>query len=245
MALTVLLTTVIMAGYIGREEVRQFQRLRYFQITKLLVEGNLRVPKEAIIHSLGLPTHASILEIDLKDLARRIMRNPWIKTASVSRRLPLSLVIRVSERAPRTIVLGDRAYLVSEDGMILKEPGLEEMSGLPIVRVGVDRHLKVGERVEASPLVRAGRLWQQFQAGAIGPGVQPREIRLEGDGSFTAILDSGMPYLRLHEEGSRRRLERLARVLQIRGIGLSTLEYADLRFADRVIVKPLPKGKEA
>ena len=238
----VLFATVIMLGYFGRMEIQRFQRLHYFQITDLIVEGNRLVPTETIIHSLGLPADASTLEVDLRDLAGRIKRNPWIKTASVSRRLPLSLFIRVSERTPRTVVLADRAYLVSEDGLILKEAAPEEMSGLPILRIEAGHRLTVGERIEASRLEHGARLWQQFHRDALGPRVRPREVRLEGDGSFTVSLAHGLPSLRFREEAIRGQLGRLARVLQIRGIDLNALEYADLRFADTVIVKPLPKG---
>jgi hypothetical protein len=54
-----------------------------------------------------------------------------------------------------------------------------------------------------------------------------------------------MPYLRFQEDALRWQLDRLARVLRIRAISLRELEYADLRFADKIIIKPIPKGGEA
>jgi len=243
--LAVLLVLVVMLGQIVHREVPHPLRLRYFQITDLIVEGNRRVPTAAIIDSLGLPAQTSILHANLKDLAGQILRNPWIKTASISRRLPATLFIRVSERTPRAVVLADRVYLVSDDGLILKEPGPEEISGLPILRVKVEYPLRVGERIDVSRLEQGARLWQQFHQYTFGLERQAREIRLEGDGSCTVLLGRGMPYLRLRVDAVRGQLDRLARVLQIRGISLHDLEYADLRFADKVIVKPLPKGGEA
>lgn len=243
--LAILLMAVVMLGQFVRREVQSSLRLRYFRITDLIVEGNRRVPAAAIVDSLGLPVHASILEVNLKDLAERIARNPWIKTASVSRRLPTRLSIRVAERIPRTVVLADRVYLVSDDGLILKEAAPEETSGLPILRIKLAQVLGVGERIDGSRLEQGARLWQEFHQHSLEPGMQAREIRLEGDGSCTALLGRGMPYLRFREDTLRRQLDRLARVLRIRGISLHELEYADLRFADKVIVKPLPKGGEA
>ena len=244
-AFVVLLTGVIVLGYLGRTDLRRLQRLRYFQATDLVVEGNRQVPRATIVSSLGLSAHASILEVDLQELAGRVMGNPWIKTARVSRRLPVSLLIRVVERTPRAVVLADRAFLASEDGLILKEAVPEEMPGLPILKIEVGHHLKVGEQIEASRLGQGVRLWQQFDLNTLGPGVRPREVRLEGDGSFTVSLGQGLPRLRFREQALRGQLGRLARVLQIRGISLNALEYADLRFPDKVIVKPLPKGGEA
>jgi hypothetical protein len=85
-------------------------------------------------------------------------------------------------------------------------------------------------------------MWRQFQKDTLGPGVQAREIRLETDGSCTVSLGDGMPYLRFQEDVLRWQLNRLATVLRIRGITLRELEYADLRFADKVIIKPSLKG---
>ncbi len=241
----ILLAVLVTLGQVGRREVPRLLRLRYFQITDLVVEGNRRVPTASVIQSLGLPPHASMLEVDLSGLAGRIMRNPWIKAASVSRRLPSSLFIRVSERTPRAVVLADHAVLVSDDGMILKDAGVEEMSDLPILRVNVDQPLSAGDRLDVARLEQGARLWRQFQQDALGAGVQAREIRLEGDGSCTVSLGHGMPYLRFQEDALRWQLDRLIRVLRIRAISLRELEYADLRFADKIIIKPIPKGGEA
>ncbi len=240
--LVVLIMAALMLGQTVWREVPRALRLRYFQITGLIVEGNRRVTTTAIIDSLGLPAHVSILEVDLKALAGQIVRNPWIKTASVSRRLPASLIIHVSERTPRAAILAGRAYLVSDDGLILSEAGAEEIVGLPLLRVKAEEPLAAGKRIDISRLEQGARLWEQFRQHTLGPGMQAREIRLEGDGSCTVLLGDGLPYLRFREDVLRWQMDRLARVLEIRGIGLRELEYADLRFADKVIVKPLPRG---
>lgn len=240
--LFVLVVAAVMLGQTFWMEVQRPLRLGYFRITGVIVEGNRRVPTAVIIDSLGLPAHTSILEVDLKALAGQIMRNPWIKTASVSRRLPASLIVRVSERSPKAAVLADRAYLVSDDGLILKEAGPEEIADLPLLRLTIEHPLGTAERIGISRLEQGVRLWQQFDQHRLGPGMQAREIRLEGDGSCAVLLGSGLPYLRLREDALRRQLDRLARVLEIRGISLRELEYADLRFTDKIIVKPLPRG---
>ena len=243
--LAAVLLLVVIVGQTVRWEVLRPLRLRYFQIADLIIEGNRQVPTAAIVSSLGLAPGTSILEVDLKELAGQIMRNPLIKTASISRRLPAALLIRVSERIPLAVVLADRAYLVSDDGLIVKEAGPQEISGLPLLRVRVEHPVGEGERLDVSRLEQGAHLWQQFHRHTIGPGSEAMEIRLESDGSCTLLLGQGMPYLRFREDALRWQLDRLARVLQIRGISLRELEYADLRFADKVIVKPLPKEREA
>lgn len=243
--LIILLAALATLGQIGRREAPRLLRLPYFKITDLIVEGNRRVSAASVIQSLSLPPKAGMLEVDLNVLAGRIMRNPWIKTASVGRRLPSSLHIRVSERSPRAIVLTDHALLVSDDGMILKDATVDEMSDLPILRFAVDHPLGTGDRLDMARLEQGARLWRQFQQDPLGLGVRVREIRLEGDGGCTVSLGHGMPYLRFQEHALRGQLDRLVQVLRIRAISLHELEYADLRFTDKVIIKPILNGREA
>ena len=238
----ILSVLLVVLGWLVWQQVPRSMPLHYFLISDLIVEGNRRVPTAAIIDSLALPSHAGILQVDLKELAAAILRNPWIKTARVSRRLPATLLVHVSERAPRAVVAADRPYLVSEDGLILQEASPAEMSDLPLLRLHADHPLETGGRIDPARVEQGMRLWQRFHQGTLGPDVQAREIQLEGDGSCTVLLGHGLPYLRFGEgDGLQRQLDRLARALEMRGTTLRELEYADLRFADKVIVKPLPK----
>ncbi|TAL39410.1 MAG: FtsQ-type POTRA domain-containing protein [Methylovulum sp.] len=229
-------------GWLAWPQIPHSMPMGYLRISDLIVEGNRRVSTEAIIDSLALPTHMGILQVDLKELAAAVMHNPWIETVRVSRRLPATLLVRVSERTPRAVVAADRSYLVSGDGLILQEASPAEMSDLPLLRLHADHPLGTGERIDPARVEQGARLWQWFHQGALGLNVQAREIELKGDGSCTILLGQGLPYLYFGEEDSlQRQLDRLARVLEMRGTTLRELEYADLRFADKVIVKPLRK----
>jgi len=239
---TILFVLLAGLGWLVWQQIPRPAHVRYFQINNLLVEGNHRVPTAAIIGSLSLAPDASILEVDLRALAAIVARNPWIKTARVSRRLPTTLQVHVSERAPHAVVVADRAYLVSEDGLILQEASSAEMSDLPLLRLHADHPLETGERIDSARVEQGANLWQRFHQGALGPDVQAREIQLKGDGSYTVLLDQGLPSLYFgDEEDLQRQLDRLTRVLELRGTALRELEYADFRFADKVIVKPRAK----
>jgi hypothetical protein len=233
---------LVVLGWLAWQQVPHSIPTRYFRISALIVEGNQRVPTAAIIESLGLAPDASILEVDLRALAAQVVRNPWIKTARVSRRLPAILQVRVAERAPHAVVVADRAYLVSEDGLILQEASPAETSDLPLLRLYADHSLRTGGRIDPARIAQGARLWQRFHQGALGPDVQAKEIQLKSDRSCTVLLGSGLPYLQFGEEdGVQRQLDRLARVLEARRATLRELEYADFRFADKVIVKPRSK----
>lgn len=233
---------LVSVGWLAWQQVPRLSLIRYFQISNLLVEGNHRVPTATIIRGLGLASDASILGVDLRALATIVARNPWIKTAWISRRLPATLQVHVSERTAYAVVVADRAYLVSEDGLILQEASSVDMSDLPLLRLHADHPFEAGERIDSARVEQGAHLWKRFHQGALGPDILAREVELKGDGSYTVVLDRGLPSLYFgNEEDVQQQLERLTRVLALRRTALHELEYADFRFADKVIVKPRSK----
>ena len=119
----ILAAVTLLAGVVAGswEGYRRLVRMSYFRVAEVYVEGNLQVATDEVVASLGLPPDTSLLEVDLPTLSRRVLQNPWIKEASVRRRLPLALTIQVVERVPEAVFIADRRYLLSADGVILTD----------------------------------------------------------------------------------------------------------------------------
>jgi cell division protein FtsQ len=220
------------------EGYRAVVRLPYFRVAEIQVEGNLQVATQDIIDSLGLSPETSVLEVDLKALARRVLENPWVKEASVQRRLPLSLTIQIVERMPEAVFIADRRYLLSADGVILAALAEDELPTLPTLRAAVPRHVVIGERILTSQMVQGLSVWRQFQLANALQGERAREIVMAGDGSYGVNLGQGMPAIRLHAEDLEGQLRRLGAALAASHQGLDRFADVDLRFRDRVVLRP-------
>lgn len=220
-----------------REGYQAFVRLPYFRVAEIQIEGNLQVAAQDIIASLGLSSETSILEVDLEALARRVLENPWIKEATVRRRLPLSLTIQVVERMPEAVFIADRRYLLSADGVILAELGEDELPTLPTLRAATPRQVALGERILTSEMVQGLSVWRQFQLANALQGERAHEIAMAGDGSYVVNLGQQMPIIRLHARDLEGQLRRLGAALAANGQGLETFTDVDLRFRDRVVFK--------
>jgi cell division septal protein FtsQ len=220
-----------------REGYQAFVRLPYFRVAEIQVEGNLQVAAQDIIASLGLSSETSILEVDLGALARRVLENPWIKEATVRRRLPLSLTIQVVERMPEAVFIADRRYLLSADGVILAELGEDELPTLPTLRAATPRQVALGEQILTSEMVQGLSVWRQFQLANALQGERAHEIAMAGDGSYVVNLGQEMPIIRLQTRDLEGQLRRLGAALAANGQGLETFTDVDLRFRDRVVFK--------
>lgn len=221
------------------EGYRTLLRLPYFRVTEVRVEGNLQVAAAEIITALGLTSQTSILEVDLEALARRVLKDPWIKEASVRRRLPLSLTVQVVERMPEAVFIADRRYLLSADGVILAELGVDELPTLPALRAASPRHVEVGEQILSSEVAQGLSVWRQFQLANALQGEKAHEITMATDGSYVVNLGERMPVIRLRAQDLGGQLRRLGVALSVSGQALARFRDVDLRFRDRVIVTPV------
>lgn len=221
------------------EGYRAVVGLPYFRIAEIQVEGNLQVAKEEIIAALQLAPGTSILEVDLPALAGRVLENPWIKEASIRRRLPLSITVRVIERMPEAIFIADRHYLLSADGVILTDLEEDELPTLPTLRAASPRRVVIGERILSSEMVQGLSVWRQFQLANAIQGERAHEIAMAGDGSYVVNLGQRMPVIRLRAQDMQGQLRRLGAALAASGEGLDRFTAVDLRFRDRVVFTPV------
>jgi cell division septal protein FtsQ len=224
------------------EGYKRFVHLPYFQVAEIRVDGNLQVATQEIVAGLRLPPKASLLELDLPALSRRLQENPWIKEAWVLRRLPISLNVRVVERVPEAVFIADRRYLLSADGVILTELTDDDLPMLPTLRAAQPQRVRPGARVLTGEMAQGLAVWRQFQAANALQGEQAHEIAMAGDGSYIVNLGQQMPAIRLHAADLGEQLRRLGAALAINGQALQTFVDVDLRYRDRVIFR-LARGR--
>jgi len=220
------------------EGYRAVVGLPYFRVAEVEVVGNLQVASQDIVKSLELSPDTSILEVDLPALTRRVLQNPWIKEASIRRRLPLSLTVQVVERMPEVVFIADRRYLLSGDGVVLARLDADELPTLPTLRAAVPRRVAVGERILSSEMVQGLAVWRQFQLANALNGERAHEIAMARDGSYVVNLGGRMPIIRLRAEDMEGQLRRLGAALAASGQGLERFGEVDLRFRDRVVFAP-------
>ena len=118
-----------------------------FTIDSIVVQGNSHYTAEEIINmGHASPGRNIIYKANIKETKEFLENNPYIKHAEVRRRLPSTLVIRVTERQERLAFKYDDDYLVmDEDGILLKKSRNKPMT--TIVQGIVVSKIKLGEKI--------------------------------------------------------------------------------------------------
>lgn len=118
-----------------------------FTVDSIEVRGNTHYSAEEIINmGHAVPGRNLIYHANKEEITGYLEQNPYIKTAKVSRKLPSTLVISVTERTERLAFGYDDDYLImDEDGILLKktrnEPKITLVEGLVVNRI------KLGEKI--------------------------------------------------------------------------------------------------
>ncbi len=118
LALAIVAGVLIFAGY------RVAASASFFQVRKVEVQGNTRVPSDEIQALVRKETEKTgVWKADLHGMTARLERLPWVRTAIVSRVLPDGIRVRISERVPRAVVRtgSGRFRWVDEDAVLLGE----------------------------------------------------------------------------------------------------------------------------
>jgi cell division protein FtsQ len=98
---------------------RALRQLAFFRVRKIEVNGLRYTPAADVLARLHVDTTRSVWD-PLEPLAQRVMAHPQVESAIVSRKLPGTLVIDVTERRPVALVpIGAELRAVDERGVTL------------------------------------------------------------------------------------------------------------------------------
>ncbi|SEN33422.1 cell division protein FtsQ [Sphingomonas gellani] len=168
-----------------------------FRVEQIDIVGLKRMDRDTV-YALALQGHKdqAIFAIDLAEVRQSLLRYGWVADAHVSRRLPNTLLIGITERTPAA-VWQDRGQLtlIDETGQLLDPVNPAAMPDLPLViGPGADR-----QEVAYQALLAA--------APALKPRI--RAATWVGNRRWDLTFESGET-LKLPEEGSAAALVQFA-----------------------------------
>jgi cell division protein FtsQ len=215
------------------------------RVDHITVRGNERLSKGKVLAVLNGLRGESLLGTDLDRWRTRLLASPWVRDAALRRSLPSTVEVVVSERQPMGIgrVNGDM-YLVDESGVIIDQYGPQYADlDLPIID-GLSAGTEGGSLTDEGRAALATRLIASLRTK---PAVARRLSQIDvTDLHNASVILSGDPaVIQLGDDHFLARLESyidLAPTLRDR---VADIDYVDLRFDDRIYVRPAGKPGRA
>jgi cell division protein FtsQ len=216
------------------------------QVERIVVRGNERLSRGEVLAVLNGLRGESLVWTDLDRWRRRLLASPWVRDAALRRSLPSTVEVVVSERQPIGIgrINGDM-YLVDERGVIIDQYGPQYADlDLPIVD-GLSA--SPGDSGSMTDEPRAELAARVIAALRMNPQVARRlsQVDVADVHNAAVILTGDRAILQLGEDQFLARLQAyldLAPTLRER---VSDIDYVDLRFDDRIYVRPAHVTKPA
>ena len=195
------------------------------------VEGRGRASREAVLNAVAVARGTPILAVDPIETKQRLEAVPWIRSASVERRLPDTLYIRLVERQPLAFWQRQgKLVLIDRDGVVIPTERLDSFGNL-IVLVGPDAPANGAALIDmlaTEPHLAA------HVAAAVRVGGRRWNLRLDNN------VDIALP-----EDDPTAGWRRLAQLERSDGILEREIQAVDLRLPDRLVVPHRSRNAEA
>jgi cell division protein FtsQ len=237
--LAVTIVAAALTFYTTHRLVAIVQGLDAFQVDRIVVRGNQRLSNGEVLALLQGLRGQSILTIDLEEWRQALLRSPWVADAVLRRTLPSTVDVTIEERAPLGIGRIDGVlYLVDDVGAIIDEygPSYADLD-LPIID-GLSSDPDE-DTTDVYRAMLARRLLEALRVRRMAGQISQIDV---SDARNAVVLLEGDPTLiRL---GSERFVERLQSYFDLAPAlreRVPAIDYVDLRFDERVYVRPSKK----
>ena len=209
------------------------------EVEKITVRGNQRLAKGEVLAILSGLRGENLVWTDLDLWRKRLMASPWVRDASLRRSLPSTIDVVVSERLPIGIgrIHAD-LYLVDERGVVIDQYGPQYADlDLPIIDGLSAAPDGGGSLTDEGRADLAARVIASVKAK---PSVARRlsQVDVSDLHNASVILSDDPAMIQLGEDQFLVRLQSyldLAPTLRER---VADIDYVDLRFDDRIYVRP-------
>lgn len=210
-----------------------------FTVRELRIYGLHRLDEYAIAEASGINDSSNLLFLNPELAARQIEALAGVERCEVSRVFPDTIRIEIVEREPHaTVLLDNRAYLIDENAVVLRELSQSDPLFPPFITALPDLHLlAVGQAIDSRPLQDALAVLRAFQGTVLADEISVSEIAARHENDlrlYTEELSYEIRWGRGDFEHAARRLEGLW-LSRNKVIGCE--EYLDLRFGTDLACK--------
>ena len=215
-------------------------------VDRIVVRGNERLSKGEVLAVLNGLRGESLFGTDLDVWRGRLIRSPWVRDAALRRSLPSTVEVVISERQPVGIGrLKGETYLLDERGVVIDQYGPQyEDLDLPIIDGLTALSSDEGSATDVARTELASRL---IAAVRSMPDMAHRvsQIDVTDVHNASVILSGDAAVIYVGEDQFLQRLQSYVELAPTLRARVPDIDYVDLRFDERIYVRPTGKPGRA
>ena len=215
-------------------------------ISRITVNGNSRMSRGEVLALLDGLQGTNMLTADLDTWQKKLLASPWVADAAIRRVFPATVAVAITERQPLGIGrIKESLYLIDRRGVVIDEygPNYADLD-LPIID-GLAAQLTSDHMlVDETRAALAGRLLSELSQR---PNLARRvsQIDVSDAHDATVVLKDDTVMVRVGEDHFVDRVQAYVDLAPALHERIPDIDYVDLRFGERVYVRPQGGGVKA
>jgi cell division protein FtsQ len=235
--ITVFFALAGIAAGVCFEAYELVSRTTFLKLEKIQVSGLQRLKRDEVVALAGVKPGDAMLHLDLSQVAEHVKKNPWVEKVRVNRYFPRTLSLEVTEWQPAAIINMGFLYYLDRNGEIFKPLSQGDNLDFPVITGISEEDLAKDPAGCGSMLKTALQIVDLLRTGTVVRLEDISEIHVDKGYGYTLFTAQGGVPVKLGNDCFQEKLARLSRIYKDLSAQLGTLEYIDLNYNDKIVVK--------
>lgn len=222
---------VLYGGY------RAFESATFFKIKNIEITNAKHLTREEILALAGVEAGQNLARKNLKQMGEQLSQNPWIESVRIHRYLPDRLSIAITEREPVATVNMNYIYYLDKKGTVFKVLNQGDKLDYPVVTGFNEEELSSNPAGTGEALKTTCELLRILREKGAFILADVSEIHYDKGYGFTLFTAAGGLPIKVGSGDFDSKVDRFARIYRELMTQRPSLQYIDLDFNDKIVVK--------
>lgn len=209
----------------------------FFRLKNIEVSSAKRLSREEILGLAGVEPGKDLLRMNLKRMGEHILQNPWVETVRINRYFPDGISIAITEREPLAIVNMGYIYYLDKNANVFKVLNQGDKLDYPVVTGFSEEELGSDPKGTRQALKATCELLKILREKGAFILADVSEIHYDKGYGFTMFTASGALPVKIGAGEFAAKVERFSRIYRDLMSQRQALQYIDLDYSDKIIVK--------
>jgi cell division protein FtsQ len=224
-------------GFGSLQLYRMVARTTFLRLETIEVTPLTRLSRGEIVALAGVKPGDAMLGVNLKRVVEQLSKNPWLEQIEVRRFFPHTLSIRLTERSPKAVANVGCLYYLDAKGVLFKSLAEGDRLDYPLITGVNEADLEKDPAGSKEALKSALLLIDSLKRGTVFSLEDVSEIHYDKGYGFTLFTMLGGVPVKLGNGSFPEKLARLGGIFQELKPQMQALDYIDLDYGDKIIVK--------
>jgi len=209
----------------------------FFRLRNIEVSSAKRLTQEEILALAGVEAGQDMARMNLKQMGEQLAQNPWVETVRIHRFFPDRLSISITEREPLAIVNMGFIYYLDKKGTVFKVLNQGDRLDYPVVTGFSEEEMSTNPAGTREALKSTCELLGILREKGSFILADVSEIHYDKGYGFTLFTASGALPVKVGSGDFAGKVERFARIYKDLMDQRASLQYIDLDYLDKIVVK--------